>query len=138
MICKTCRFYEMSSHLPGVCRRKPPTVNWSDENTEAFTSWPSVERTDWCGEYSALKMGQCFDCAENTFTIKEYFIVNHEVWDSVANDYDLCVGCLEARLGRDLNKTDFNFDIPINQRTGHSNRLLARMAADPPERKDYR
>lgn len=55
----------------------------------------------------------CDDCGRNTFD--EYFMIQDELWDSVApHDIFLCVGCLEARLERRLALEDFK-DAPCNQ-----------------------
>jgi len=57
----------------------------------------------------------CLDCNVNTMDINEYYTVTDEVWLS-AHPEDkgmLCIGCLEARLGRDLTCTDFP-RYPIN------------------------
>jgi hypothetical protein len=58
-------------------------------------------------------------------------MVNQELWDIVTNpeDYMLCVGCVEDRLGRELNSGDFtscrlNEDLDLFP---HSERLLERL-----------
>lgn len=56
----------------------------------------------------------CLDCAACTLCIGEYYMVTDQVWDSVAEDGMLCIGCLEQRLGRMLHAKDFK-DVPINQ-----------------------
>lgn len=50
--CHTCAFYkprtQMGAHK-GICRRRAPIPSISNQ-TENI-SWPTVEETDWCGEY---------------------------------------------------------------------------------------
>lgn len=52
----------------------------------------------------------CRDCGICTHEINEYYMVLNEVWlESGLKKYDgmLCIGCLEARLGRKLEHKDF-------------------------------
>jgi hypothetical protein len=69
---------------------------------------------------------------------QEYYMVHDEVWFAAgmtersqrrSSDF-LCIGCLEARLGRTLIRRDFA-DVPINQPDDHhhSFRLKARLLA---------
>jgi hypothetical protein len=51
----------------------------------------------------------CDDCSVNTWW--EFYAVKHELWPSDANM--LCIGCLEARIGRLLTANDFP-ELPIN------------------------
>jgi hypothetical protein len=56
----------------------------------------------------------CRDCGASTHA--ERYIVKDETWRQSALDYRsgmLCVGCLEARLGRKLARGDFIFT-PLN------------------------
>jgi hypothetical protein len=74
---------------------------------------------------------KCAACEVNTLHIKEYYMVHDEIWKTVwpANRGMLCIGCVEARLGRALTAKDFT-DAPVN--TGYfdySERLAARLAA---------
>lgn len=61
---------------------------------------------------------RCGDCAQDVSSSEEYwYIVRDELWDSVAGsskDKCLCVGCLEARLGRGLVSSDFPPQIGCN------------------------
>lgn len=75
------------------------------------------------------RLFQCLDCAACTLCTDEYYMVTDEVWSSVANRGMLCIGCLEARLGRELTASDFT-DCPLNiSRTVYpkSQRLVARL-----------
>jgi hypothetical protein len=75
--------------------------------------------------------GRCMDCgADVTFvTPDEYYMVRDALWlranpEGVGK---LCVGCLEARLGRRLKPRDF-IDSPVNQRfSAMSARLRSRI-----------
>lgn len=76
----------------------------------------------------------CSDCSEPT-SIKgqksEYYMVKFNVWKQ-ANPAEradfLCIGCLEARLGRTLTPEDFAL-VPLNfiSKDKQSDRLLDRM-----------
>jgi hypothetical protein len=60
----------------------------------------------------------CVDCHLDTSPVglDEYYMVHDEVWAQSGmggNDGMLCLFCLEARLGRTLEWTDFT-DIPMN------------------------
>lgn len=59
----------------------------------------------------------CLDCGLNTLFANEYYMVQHDLWDSVTASTKgkgmLCVGCLEVRVGRVLVWSDFT-DAPIN------------------------
>lgn len=46
----------------------------------------------------------CKDCGVNVIEIGEYYMVNPAIWKKVGLTWtdNLCIGCLEARLGRTL------------------------------------
>ncbi len=72
----------------------------------------------------------CLDCQVDTGKLHEHYFVKNEVWFLVvdSNKGMLCVGCLEARLGRPLLSSDFT-DAYINNPkfAPMSARLLARI-----------
>lgn len=71
----------------------------------------------------------CNDCKVDTDDINEYYMVHDHIWKSVNKTFYgvmLCIGCLETRLGRKLNKHDFS-DLPINYVFRQSNRLKDRL-----------
>lgn len=73
---------------------------------------------------SARTKWKCLDCGTDT-KYEHYFIHNH-VWYQCHNSNKgmLCISCLEKRLGRKLNKTDFT-DCYINRITyGKKSTLL--------------
>ena len=76
---------------------------------------------DDCGLLTAPKHGE-----------DEWYSVNDDVWEHAEADYEtiLCIGCLEARLGRQLNKNDFSPAIlnAVNY-SNHSGRLKSRLTA---------
>lgn len=85
---------------------------------------------------------RCRDCDTDTFdpTNMEYYMVHDSVWCQQARmKYHggmLCVGCLEARIGRRLTPKDFtkailNSMVIDDERT--SSRLLSRLLVDSPE-----
>lgn len=58
----------------------------------------------------------CTDCGIHTGDINEYYMIKDEVWNTVANQFEmLCIRCLEQRLGRYLVSTDF-LDCPLNEK----------------------
>lgn len=58
--------------------------------------------------------GFCLDCKLCTHCLGEYYNVHDSVWDAVGKPAGmLCIGCLEARLGRQLTVNDFSI-APIN------------------------
>jgi hypothetical protein len=73
----------------------------------------------------------CVDCSINTMHIDEYYMVTDEIWDDTgltSNGGMLCIGCLEARLGRKLTARDFS-DVPLNYFPWASARLLSRRSS---------
>ncbi len=68
----------------------------------------------------------CADCDRHLFKMHEYAYMIHDVlWDVMlrkhryrgfkASTFDmLCIGCLTSRLGRNLYRDDFNWDVPLN------------------------
>ena len=59
----------------------------------------------------------CVDCGVDTISSHEYYMVHDSVWDQTGLDKHggmLCVSCLEARIGRTLNYTDFT-DALVNK-----------------------
>jgi hypothetical protein len=52
----------------------------------------------------------CKDCTDNTSIMDEYYMVTDEIWAQAGMAPDggmLCIGCLEARIGRQLTAADF-------------------------------
>lgn len=76
----------------------------------------------------------CADCGENTLDAAEYYMVHNHLWaaSGASRDVMLCVGCLEARIGRRLNQRDFT-SAPINSVAFFemSPRLHSRLMAEP-------
>ena len=56
----------------------------------------------------------CMDCHLNTSTMREFFMLDQDTWDSIIRlseqDGMLCIGCVEVRLGRELEPADFDPD----------------------------
>ena len=75
---------------------------------------------------------KCRDCGVCTNCLYEYYMVTDRVWYSAVTAMDasgmLCIGCLEARLGKLLTKDDF-IDCPLNDinQTQGSARLRSRL-----------
>jgi hypothetical protein len=74
-------------------------------------------------------ISNCADCGVGTWTIGEYYMVHDEVWEQawagrrkawhgkVPGQEILCIGCLEARIGRTLTYGDFTTVYPSRKRT---------------------
>jgi len=56
----------------------------------------------------------CLDCCVETIPT-EYYMVTNDLWSKAVPEYEgmLCIGCLEMRIGRKLNKNDFT-KVPVN------------------------
>jgi coenzyme F420-reducing hydrogenase beta subunit len=72
------------------------------------------------------RRGLCADCGVCTYCAGEYYMVRDELWRKYgAGDGMLCVGCLERRVGRRLEGTDFNF-LPLDENHEFCSRRLLR------------
>lgn len=72
----------------------------------------------------------CLDCNIDTGKAAELYMLNNSTWHLTGlRKYGmLCVGCVEKRIGRELNATDFNDSYLNKPRTGiKSARLIDRM-----------
>jgi hypothetical protein len=74
----------------------------------------------------------CSLCRVDTLAIGEFYMVEDEVWNAAVGAdnfiFDLCIGCLELRLGRRLVPSDFS-NVPVNKiHGGKSPQLRDRMA----------
>lgn len=58
----------------------------------------------------------CLDCSVNCNYNDEYYMVHDSVWLQANPGIDgmLCIACLEARLERELDSSDFT-DCPLNE-----------------------
>lgn len=58
----------------------------------------------------------CMDCNEDTYDLNEYYVVTDRLWSDAVPEKNgqLCIGCLEQRIGRKLNSRDFPINIPLN------------------------
>lgn len=54
----------------------------------------------------------CMDCGENTSMLREFFMLEQDLWDSIITTSErtgmLCIGCVEGRLGDQLRPQDFD------------------------------
>lgn len=76
----------------------------------------------------------CLDCGIDTGKIKEFYFVTTEIWLQAVDSANgmLCIGCLEKRLGRILDKEDFpNITINSVRFNDKSQRLMSRMFNSP-------
>lgn len=61
---------------------------------------------------SDLPTGKCIDC--HAIHPGEYYMIHDDLWAAIGDpEGELCIPCLEKRLGRKLNKRDFK-PIPLN------------------------
>ena len=77
----------------------------------------------------------CMDCDVNTQEIGEFYMVDWELWEQAVPGGKgmLCIGCLEARLGRRLEPTDFPELVTHHRHYDfNSRRLLDRSGMLPP------
>jgi hypothetical protein len=83
----------------------------------------------------------CIGCEVDTNKSGEIYFVNGSIWNGVAetSEGSLCVGCLEARLGRKLTRVDFTGSHPLNwSYTFKSRWLWRRLGTDKfPEETAY-
>jgi len=72
----------------------------------------------------------CLDCSVDTSKINEYYMLVDEVWYRVHTEERgmLCIGCLEDRLGRKLNRWELNGSYLNWGHFPKSDRLRNRMA----------
>jgi hypothetical protein len=83
-----------------------------------------------------LILTACADCGIGTATLGEWYMVKDEVWEQawggrrkswhgrVPGQEVLCIGCLEARIGRTLMACDFT-DASVND--PHENNISERL-----------
>lgn len=59
---------------------------------------------------------KCLDCGVSTNKIGEHYMLTDKTWYQAHSSERgmLCIGCLEARLGRKLTRNDFN-DSHVNR-----------------------
>lgn len=70
---------------------------------------------------------KCADCPVDTNQNGEYYMVTHNIWGRYgAGDGMLCIGCLETRMGRKLDKYDF-MNVPVNYLGRRSKRMIDRL-----------
>jgi hypothetical protein len=80
-----------------------------------------------------LEHSACLDCGTDTIEAGEYYILRDDVWLSTGVKRDggmLCIGCVESRLGRRLNRSDFtSAGINTQPNAWRSARFNERLAA---------
>jgi hypothetical protein len=76
----------------------------------------------------------CVDCGQSTDTLDEYYMVDDGLWQTAMPGRRgmLCIGCLEARIGRTLTSADFTgADVNTAAYGPKSVRLLDRLGRAP-------
>ena len=66
----------------------------------------------------------CVDCRVHVHLAGEYYMVRDDVWPIDPDGGQLCVGCLEKRIGRRLVPGDF-IDAPVNRPGSNTSARLA-------------
>lgn len=88
--------------------------------------WEARER-DW----KIRNRNGCVDCTEDVVAGREMYMVTHALWRASGLPHNggyLCIGCLEARVGRTLRGSDFT-DVPLNDPAHSSPRMSSRLVA---------
>lgn len=93
---------------------------------------PKLEITTMCARVlDALGGSDCKWCGIDTFDTSEMYMVTDEIWRRYGPPTNglLCIGCIEDRMGRQLQPDDFK-DVPLNtdDRFRRSDRLRDRLA----------
>jgi len=79
---------------------------------------------DWSSWQWPVVLSACADCGVGTITLGEFYMVRRQIWEKawagrrrpwthLPGQEILCIGCLEARIGRTLTRSDFS-DVPVN------------------------
>jgi hypothetical protein len=80
---------------------------------------------------------RCLDCRINTDEIDEYYMLRNEVWTEANPKIDgqLCISCVERRLGRTLTAADFTGGrVNTSATRRRSPRLIDRLKSSPNHR----
>jgi hypothetical protein len=88
----------------------------------------------WDAEFDGARDGNlaCDDCGLNILEAGEYYMLRDDVWESqlgLGRWNNLCVGCLESRLGRRINFADLIIFPRLPWMKPDSERLAQRMAS---------
>lgn len=86
-------------------------LEWGDDNynfaSESKKWYKYPEYKDFMKFHAQL----CYDCEDDN---ADYYMVKNNIWDEYgAEDYYLCISCLEKRMNRKLKPDDFT-DCPAN------------------------
>jgi hypothetical protein len=110
-----------------VCGTGESSVSlWDSFSEHDFGDDTIDDFREWIGRalgHITAPYGACVDCDYDTFSGREYYIVQDAIWKAAAAASPrlpgglglLCIGCLERRLGRELTRADFELDNPLNQ-----------------------
>lgn len=78
-----------------------------------------VEHDEYIEICSRHESDLCMDCEKHQREFDEYYMVHDNIWESAVIGDELfgllCIGCLEDRLGRQLNPRDFT-SFPVNSK----------------------
>jgi hypothetical protein len=81
---------------------------------------------------------KCLDCGVNVIETGDYCMVRNEIWrDTFGLDWEdnLCIACIEKRLGHRLTAHDLNFGFTPNVEGYPKSDALSERTAPPPEKR---
>ena len=77
---------------------------------------------------------KCIDCGQNVIDIGDFCMVQHSIWKKFGLKFrdNLCIECIEARLGRKLRPADFMVGmLPWGSVRGYPPSLLLQQRRGP-------
>jgi hypothetical protein len=125
--------YELESLIYTVMGEEPPAPDDLTNLCRERAAEPKLTKAQLkrlvAGAFEEISRRECQQCGVDYFNLGEYYAVQDEIRDRYG--FPLCVGCLEQRMGRQLEPGDFPPDAPANGVSRwlppRSERLLDRM-----------
>lgn len=83
----------------------PPMAKPDPATLPIWAAWSGAGRL----KLHLAKYARCLDCRVDVQRINEYYMVHGHIWAQAGGcgRGHLCIGCLEARIGRKLTSADF-------------------------------
>jgi len=80
--------------------------------------------------YTQNEVRMCQDCGHDTYMMGELYMLQFYLWDDMLERtgwaHMLCIGCVEERLGRRLERSDF-INCPLNFELRYTKRQSLRL-----------
>lgn len=79
--------------------------------------------------YSRNEIRMCQDCGHDTYMMGELYMLQFYLWEKATETryaQMLCIGCVEERLGRRLERSDF-INCPLNFELRYTKRQSLRL-----------